>query len=156
MLSERELLRFWPKVAKRGATECWPWLAGRTREGYGRFRREGQVSWQAHRVAWEAIKGDIPPGLHVWHACADRACCNPLHLYLATIGENNAEVASDGRSVRGEMHANNKLKEHQVLEIRARGAAGETQAAIARDLGVAEGTVSKIVRRKIWAWLEVA
>lgn len=41
----------------------------------------------------------------------------------------------------------------QVLEIRERYAAGESQGALARRFGLNINTVGKIVRRESWSWL---
>ncbi len=155
MPSEKELARFWPKVDVRGPTECWPWTAALTTDGYGRFRREGgSPVCHAHRVAWEATHGEIPEGVCVWHSCYNKPCVNPLHLYLATRAEHNADMALEGRFRCGEGCWQAKLKEEQVLQIRRRVAAGESQAALGRGFGVASATVAKIVDRRNWAWLE--
>jgi DNA invertase Pin-like site-specific DNA recombinase len=53
----------------------------------------------------------------------------------------------------GEARAFTKLTREQVLEIRARCALGEFQHAVAKDFGLRQPTVSKIVRREKWAWL---
>ena len=50
--------------------------------------------------------------------------------------------------LRGENHPNSKLTDKQVLEIRMRHASGETQAALAKELGVDQTTIGLIVRRK--------
>jgi len=155
-LTEREVARFWSKVDVRGPTDCWPWTAGQTRDGYGRFRREGgsPVCQPAHRVAWEARHGPIPEGLGVCHSCYNRPCVNPLHLYLATTAERNADLAFEGRFRRGQGCWQAKLKEEQVLDIRRRAAAGDSAAALGRAFGVASATVRKVVCRRNWAWLE--
>lgn len=38
----------------------------------------------AHRFAYEAFVGPIPPGLVIDHLCRNRACCNPAHLEVVT------------------------------------------------------------------------
>jgi hypothetical protein len=43
-----------------------------------------------------------------------------------------------------------KLKEWQVQQIKARLAAGESQASIGRDYGIAQTTVSQINTGRIW------
>ena len=155
MLTERERARFRPKVDVRGATDCWPWTAGQTADGYGRFRREGGGAvCVAHRVAWEATRGDVSGGLCVWHGCVNRLCVNPLHLYLATRAEHNGDMACEGRFRRGQGCWQAKLKEEQVLEIRARVAGGESPTAVGRAFGVGAPAVRKIVHRINWAWLE--
>jgi hypothetical protein len=59
-----------------------------------------------------------------------------------------------GRSTRGELNPRAKLTLAQVDEIRARVAAGESKAAVARSLGVHETTVGDIALSKNWAYGE--
>ena len=79
--------RFWAKVAKVPAGECWPW------QGYTKPSGHGLTSHQsftihAHRKAWILTHGPIREGLSVNHRCDYPACCNPAHLYLGTRADN--------------------------------------------------------------------
>lgn len=56
--------------------------------------------------------------------------------------------------VRGEKVGTSKLTEEQVLDIRQRVAAGETQGEMARNYGVSRSMVSLIVNRKRWTYLD--
>lgn len=87
--------RFSSKVDRSGGpAACWPWKgAWRTEKGYGRIlkdRRKGRAL-RAHRVAWELAHGPIPLGLCVCHACDNPPCCNPAHLFLGTMLDNNRD-----------------------------------------------------------------
>ena len=44
--------RLLSKVERRGPDDCWPWKAGTSDKGYGRFRIMGYAR-NAHRLAWE-------------------------------------------------------------------------------------------------------
>lgn len=79
--------RFWGKVHRRAADECWPWLASLDHSGYGRFWN-GERQIMAHRVAYQLLVGPIPDGLVIDHLCKVRHCMNPAHLEPVTQGEN--------------------------------------------------------------------
>lgn len=88
---------------------CWEWQGHRHRTGYGAVSTgRDSVNKQelAHRVTYEYATGIKPGGMSVHHKCANRACCNPEHLQLATQRDNMAE-----------MHAR-KSYEAQIAELR--------------------------------------
>lgn len=71
------LIRLWSRTAVT-PDGCYTWL-GAKRKGYGRIsihRRNRSL----HRVAYEFLRGPIPPGLEIDHLCRNRACWRPEHL----------------------------------------------------------------------------
>lgn len=88
--------RFWEKVQRRSSDECWPWRGHLESRGYGRFFLNGRMTG-AHRVAYQFVRGPIPPRLMVCHRCDNPACCNPDHLWLGTARENTRDMIAKGR-----------------------------------------------------------
>ena len=88
MTQEHLSERFWSKVDKRSSHECWEWMAGKQKEGYGLFRLNGK-HFYAHRLAYmDASNCLIPVGMVIDHICHNRACCNPRHLQMVTQQQN--------------------------------------------------------------------
>ena len=86
----KELLaeRFWKKVEIPAyGSSCWVWKAARTPPGYALFG-VGGANRYAHRVAFENLRGKIPPGKEIDHECRNRACVNPWHLRTVSHREN--------------------------------------------------------------------
>lgn len=125
-----------------GPDSCWPWTGTKNRYGYGRFRADGR-EMNAHRAAWIAERGQIGEGLVVCHRCDNPACCNPTHLFLGTVADNNADMTAKRRNRRGERHQNAKLTDAQVIAARGDRRSGR---AVAREYGVAPETIYKIRR----------
>lgn len=78
--------RFWNKVSI-DPSGCWRWTGAHIANGYGHFSLQGKRVG-AHRVAYEALVGPIPDGLHIDHLCRVRDCVNPAHLEAVTCREN--------------------------------------------------------------------
>jgi hypothetical protein len=134
-------------------TGCWIWVKGRTGIGYGKIDVHGKAEG-AHRFSYEQFVGPIPAGMHVCHHCDNRACVNPEHLFLGTPASNVADMIGKGRKKHGEQTAASKLTDADVIEIRRRYAErGETQSALAREFGVSQVNVCRIVNRKSWTHL---
>lgn len=78
------------------------------------------------------------------------------NLEWVTNSENDLHAFEIGlRTVRRGSKSNlAKLTEEEVLKIREFKESGETQRNIAKIFDISEGSVSQIVNRKRWAWLE--
>ena len=147
-----DVSRFWVKVDKTGP--CWLWLASTRSYGYGQFwtKAYGRMV-EAHRIAWELMRGPIPAGMFVCHNCPggdNPRCVNPDHLFLDTQAGNNTDMVSKGRSSRGEHRHWARLTEPQVRQIRELRASGRTQPGLAREFGVSRAAIGLIVQRKRW------
>jgi hypothetical protein len=94
--SERELERLIAKI-RVADSGCWIWQGHIRPTGYGSFNRKSDGTWrsqQAHRAAYEMLRGPIPDGLTLDHLCSVRACVNPEHLDPCTLGENSRRAAT--------------------------------------------------------------
>lgn len=148
--------RFFAKVNK--TESCWLWTGSQNSYGYGMLWT-GKRKTLAHRVSWELHNGPIPDGLCALHDCPtgdNPLCVNPRHLWLGTKSENGIDRAEKGRNAdqAGEKNNGAILTTEQVIEIRARHAAGGiTQTQLAREHGVQTGTINQIILRKNWRHL---
>lgn len=155
---------FWSRVRKKGPDDCWEWQGARTSGGYGNLSWHGQHV-QAHRVAYLLSRGGISlaTGLRqlgaakryrrfVLHACDNRVCCNPAHLFLGSMRTNLLDAYAKGRKTQPRSkHVNAKLSPQQVIEIRSAYDAGlMLQIPLARKYKVSQRVISLVVRRETY------
>lgn len=122
--------RFWAKVdmeqesilSPHVETPCWLWTGPLNPDGYGKFRLIKND--KAHRVSWLLSGASIPKGMFVLHKCDVRNCVRPDHLFIGDNAINIADMVRKGRSCLnapyGESCHSAKLRESQIIEIRAR------------------------------------
>lgn len=86
--------------------ECWIWLGGKGRRGYGKFSFNKENKYMpAHRASYILFKGEIPENMFMCHSCDNPPCVNPDHLWYGTNKENQIDSIKKGR------HRWQKLKE---------------------------------------------
>src|SRR6187399_1075873 len=145
---------FWSRIRKsKKGKRCWNWTLSTGENGYGQLacKRYSPTKLATHRVAWELANGRcVPARKHVLHTCDNRRCCRPSHLFLGTNLDNIADCVAKGRTTRGEKHPMVKITRVIARKIRKRVAKGETQAAVAKDVGLDFRTVSQIVTHRRW------
>jgi len=154
--------RFWEKVNKKDANECWEWNGAVNSCGYGSFYN-GKSIVPAHRVSYLLSYGDIPiwdsyHGMCVCHICDNRKCVNPNHLFLGTHDDNMHDMAEKGRAVRVDQHGENgprsKLTEKDVLEIKDLWKTrNHTSYSLAEKYRVSQTTIMDIIHKRTWSHL---
>lgn len=177
----KDIARLWSKIDRSaGPDACWPYLGGRSHNGYGQFTFKHIYNVRAHRVVYELANGPIPDGKFIMHTCDNPPCCNPAHLRLGTPLDNMQDMAAKGRAstglrngahthperrprgdtnglhahpekaAKGERHGCARLTEVDVREIRALRQAGVSGAELALRFGVSRAQISHIVLRHHW------
>jgi len=155
-------------VCEIDANGCWLWAYGGTdREWYP----EITINGEGHSVArWILMVTTGTTGPVARHTCDRPRCCNPDHLLWGTQKENVHDAYERGRRIpaqprepkrvnrpyqlaRGEKHGMAKLTASDVRTIRERHASGVSGYRLAKDYGVAKGTIYSIVKGKSWTHL---
>jgi hypothetical protein len=158
--------RFWSRVNKDGPIPahvpdlgaCWVWTGATSTAGYGQMRANKKTQL-APRVSWLIATGSAPR-LLVCHKCDNPPCVNPRHLFEGSVRDNALDMVAKGRArggnLRGGRHGNAKMTDALVAEVLRRASTPDTtQSEVARQLGLPQQTVNKIVRRKIWKHVQV-
>lgn len=144
---QEEVTRFWAKVDR--STDCWLYTGAKDKDGYGAFqlaRHKGVT--KAHRYAYEATHGPIPPRRFVYHSCRKRLCCNPAHMAIRTRKAIAADLLADLIS---RLPLNRKLTPAQVQEGRSLYAEKRrTQHALSKRYKVHISTIRNMLLRRTY------
>jgi hypothetical protein len=132
---------------------CWNWTGATNSNGYGRFI-DSNVHVLAHRASYQLFVSEIADGLNVCHACDNRLCVNPHHLWLGSQSENLRDAVAKGRhstpDTNGERNGNRKLSAFDVERIRALYKGGQRKYRIAELYNVSPSTVGDIIEFRTW------
>lgn len=145
---------FQETVLPHQGDDCLRWPYTHNKRGYPVMARHGEDrSMLVHRLACEQRNGPPPfAEAQACHSCGHEWCCNPSHTRWDDQAGNEQDKLIHGTLVRGEK-ANSKLTEDDVRKIRS--LSGKvTQVKMAAMFGVRADTISSIVRRKAWTWLD--
>jgi len=156
MVSNRGNVLSLPRKAHVGRWRGGP-LKPTLNGGYLRvsLSKGGQVTLRTvHSLVLEAFDPPRPTGCEGLHGPGGTLDNRwPENLRWGTPAENAADRLRDGTHQRGERQWRHKLTSDQVLEIRARKAAGESYQTLAGEFGVSRSAVMLCVTRRTWAWL---
>ncbi len=120
--------------------------------GYGMVSSNGQT-YRAHVVVWRAKNGSVPERHFVLHSCDNPMCINIEHLHIGTSAQNAAEMVQRGRQAGA---IKQKLRVDDILAIRQRRSAGESQGVLAREYGVQPNMISRILSNVRWGHLNLS
>lgn len=157
VLALEDVARFQAMMEEQSIPEpnsgCWIWTGSFFRNGgfpRGKLRYRGGT-FMAHRISYEACKGDIPEGGYVCHRCDVTLCVNPDHLWLGNAKSNMDDMAAKGRKVcapmGGELNPNRKLSWADVRQIRESGLPAKELAAV---YPVSRSTLNSIIAGSSW------
>ena len=138
----------WSKVDKRGPDECWPWI--------------NDKGYYAHRVIFNLANPNMielraPTNKKargfLMHLCDNRICCNPSHLRVANLRENNLDMHEKGRVKHktGGDHHRSVFTNQQIDEIMSLRNNGMTMRMIAEKMTAKLATIKSLIRRKTYA-----
>lgn len=153
-IDQNVINRFLAHVRVNSASDCWEWTGYVMPNGYGSFKylRKGIY---AHRMSYLIHKGDIPEGMFVCHACDNRACVNPDHIWVGTGKDNANDRDSKNRHwvQCGVKSWNARFTEGDVRNIRKQANEGGRgiQTRLAREYGAAKSTIRDIITGHTWA-----
>lgn len=147
----------WNKVDQRGPDECWPWKGCITQSGYGRTWID-DVGYYAHRVIFDlANPGQIilkaPTNRKakgfLMHTCDNRICCNPAHLKVADIAENNKDCRDKGRRKmpKGENHHRSVFTDQEIARVLQMRSEGLSAKQIAEAVQKKHATIKSLLHR---------
>lgn len=144
------MIRFWSKVKK--SSGCWEWIASLDHQGYGHFKFNGKMVG-AHRMSYMIRCGDIPKGMCVLHKCDNPICVRPSHLFLGTLKDNTQDMLRKGRfpNYQGENHNRSKLKNTDVIQIRALYYLGNSLKDLSKLFKISKPHISRIIKRQSWS-----
>lgn len=147
----------WSKVDVKSPDECWPWLGHVSESGYGRVWIDSWA-YYAHRVIFDLanpgqIERKAPTNKKakgfLMHLCDNRICCNPAHLKVADLTENNRDAHAKGRvhHKKGGEHHRSVFTDQQIelaLQLRKE---GYSSTQIAEKLNFKRSTIKSLFYR---------
>lgn len=131
---------------------CILWNKSEDSKGYGVYRVQlisgSYYKLRAHKLSYLIYNGVIADGLVVRHTCDNPHCCNPKHLILGTVQQNNQD--SVDRKTR---FAKAKFSKEDVLEIRRLKEKGLSFKKLASRFNTSISSIQGIVNRLTYSYI---
>ena len=148
MFTEKQVEKFWSRVAVGDPDACWEWQGGKNQDGYGMLTIN-KKHYVAHRVSFEIANGREPE-LQVLHTCDNPSCTNPRHLFEGTRSVNMQDMVAKGRWTKPVIER--KLDCDTASAIRAdyNGGRGMSKRALARKYDIVPKHVRNVLDGLVW------
>ena len=133
-------------------SQCWHHTRAAASHGYGQITINRQA-WLTHRLSYHVHNGfpDLKSDQIVLHACDNKMCVNPDHLWVGTFKENSVDASRKNAMAFGERHGRCKLTETQVKKIISwKRGDNPTLTELAKRYGVSYSTVVAIRTGRNW------
>lgn len=127
---------------------------GKDSDGYLQVRING-VLRSVHCLVALTFIGPCPENLETCHNDGDRVNNRASNIRYDTHKGNSDDRKIHGTEAIGSKRATAKLNETTARDALIRSKAGESNASIARDLGVNPSTIFCLVNRKTWIHIDV-
>lgn len=145
-----------PRTIRDESTGCLEWQGTINNQGYGSLNFLEKRMY-VHRAVYFNHHQNADTNLFVCHKCDNRKCCEITHLFLGTQKENMQDMSRKGRQwtippfKKGEAHYKARLKEKDVLAIRAD---PRSSRLAAETFGVSARYIREIREGRKWGWLK--
>lgn len=137
--------------------ECMLWDRRKNNRGYGTLIVPGMLPLGpklVHRMAYEAIHGELESSELVLHHCDTPLCFRPEHLFIGTHQDNIDDMWAKNRQqtyTRGPDAFNALLTHEKVRAIRKLYAEGNTTLRkLAEQFGIKNQSIHKVIKRQTY------
>lgn len=115
-------------------------------------KKDFRKQFLVHRLVLQSFVGDCPAGMEACHNDGNRLNTNLSNLRWDTKRNNELDKRNHPTWQGGEKNGRSKLKTEQVKYIRIN--KNESDVFLAKKFNVSADAISKVKRRKNWAFIE--
>lgn len=152
-LSPREIAISIKQKTSLTDSGCWQWNGAVHTVGYPISPLAFGGGGYGHRAMFGAVVSPIPKGMYVLHACDNRKCVNPEHLFLGThldnIKDMHAKRRQRGGSMPNEKNPNCKFDNSVINDIRMAHQSGLKKRQIEKQFGISETHYYRVIKSEI-------